>query len=139
MRSIAFIILHCSATRCDRRYTFEDCRYDHIRHRRFKDIGYHYYIELDGSIRKGRPEEMIGAHCLGRNKHSIGICYEGGLDEYGIPADTRTEAQKRSLMKLLTELKATYPRATIMGHCEFDFRKACPSFDAEEYRAVFAM
>ena len=139
MRSIAFIILHCSATRCDRRYTFQECKRDHVDNRRFKDIGYHYYIEMDGSIHKGRPESMVGAHCLNRNKHSIGICYEGGLDKYGKPADTRTEAQCRSLVKLLKELKKDYPEAVIMGHREFDPTKDCPCFDAEEYRKIFSI
>ena len=60
-------------------------------------IGYHYVIRRDGSIEKGRPEWMIGAHCVNHNAHSIGICYEGGLDIRGDPADTRTEAQKTAM------------------------------------------
>lgn len=138
MRSVAFIILHCSATRCDRRYTFEDCKRDHIKNRKFKDIGYHYYIEKDGTVHKGRPEEMVGAHCVTRNRHSIGVCYEGGLDENGIDADTRTEAQKDALLDLLIQLHRRYPQAVIMGHNEFNPLKPCPCFDAEEYRTIFS-
>lgn len=138
MRSIAFIILHCSATRCDRRYSFDDCKRDHVKNRKFKDIGYHWYIERDGTICKGRPEEQAGAHCKERNKHSIGVCYEGGLDENGRPADTRTQAQKDSLFDLLIQLHQRYPRAVIMGHHEFNPLKDCPCFDAEEYRQIFS-
>ena len=136
MRSIAYIILHCSATRCDQRYSFESCKRDHLK-RGFTDIGYHWYIERDGTTFRGRPEEIVGAHCVDRNKHSIGVCYEGGLDENGEFADTRTEAQKDSLLDLLIKLHEKYPQAVIMGHNEFNPTKACPCFDAEEYRMIF--
>ena len=94
MRTITLIILHCSATREGQSFGFEDCRRDHIRHRGFRDIGYHYYITRDGTVHRGRPLEQVGAHCRNHNRHSIGICYEGGLDAEGRAKDTRTEAQK---------------------------------------------
>ena len=43
-------------------------------------IGYHYVVRRNGEIEPGRPEYMVGAHCLHHNSHSIGVCYEGGLD-----------------------------------------------------------
>ena len=96
--------------------------------------GYHYVIRRDGNIEKGRPDEMIGAHCLNHNRHSLGICYEGGLDANGNTADTRTEAQKESMLNLLTELKKQHPNALIVGHSTFS-NKACPCFDAaKEYK-----
>ena len=70
---------------------------------------------------------------------SIGICYEGGLDEEGRPADTRTYAQKCSLLDLLRQLRTDYPDARILGHRQLSasIRKACPCFDArEEYGAI---
>lgn len=146
MRTITLIIIHCSATRQDRRFTFEQCREDHIRHRRFKDIGYHYYIEIDGTIHKGRDESVVGAHCKNHNAHSIGICYEGGAppqpSPYGEGAavppmakDTRTPEQKAALHALLVELKRSYPRALILGHHDLNPQKACPCFDAaSEYK-----
>lgn len=79
MRTITLIIIHCSATPEGRRLDFETCRRDHIRHRGFTDIGYHFYITRDGEIHRGRPLEKVGAHCKNHNRHSIGICYEGGL------------------------------------------------------------
>lgn len=94
MRRITLFIIHCSATRCGQPYSFEDCRRDHIDGRHFRDIGYHYYITRDGQTHPGRPLSLEGAHCFGHNRHSIGICYEGGLNGEGLPADTRTPAQK---------------------------------------------
>lgn len=68
----------------------------------------------------------------GYNQHSLGVCYEGGLDEHGKPADTRTKAQKRALLKLLKRLKKEHPEAQILGHRDLpDVKKACPCFDAK--------
>src|SRR5574344_1206622 len=109
MRTITLLIIHCSATPQGVSLSFEDCRRDHIRHRGFKDIGYHYYITRAGEVHRGRPPERVGAHCRHHNAHSLGICYEGGLDSQGMPADTRTLEQKASLLALLHELKRQYP------------------------------
>jgi N-acetylmuramoyl-L-alanine amidase len=105
--------------------------------RGFSDIGYHYVIYRDGSIHQGRSEDKIGAHCTNHNSISIGVCYIGGMDADNKNAkDTRTDAQKASLIELLKELKAKYPKATIHGHREFA-NKACPSFDAlKEYADI---
>ena len=90
---------------------------------------------LDGQIEPGRPEWLTGAHCRNHNAHSIGVCYEGGLNIRGQPADTRTEAQRQALRRLLKELKERYPRALIVGHRNLNPLKACPCFDAaKEYR-----
>ena len=100
-------------------------------------IGYHYVIRRDGTREMGRPEYMVGAHCQGHNKYSIGVCYEGGLDNDGRPADTRTEAQRQALRQLLRELKQRYPRALIVGHHDLNPMKACPCFDAaRDYRSL---
>lgn len=137
MRTITLIIIHCSATRADRSYSFDTCRLDHIRHRRFSDIGYHYYLTRDGRLHPGRPLERVGAHCLHHNRHSIGICYEGGLTPEGLAADTRTPAQKSTLLSLLRELKQRFPRALIVGHHDLNPQKSCPCFDAAgEYGEV---
>lgn len=130
MRSIYLLVVHCSATREGQSYSVEDCRRDHIRHRGFKDIGYHFYISRDGVIHRGRPLEEVGAHCKDHNRYSIGICYEGGLDVNGEPKDTRTLAQKASLLALLRELKGQFPKAVIVGHRDLNAMKACPCFPA---------
>ena len=129
MRTITLIVIHCSATPEGKRLTFAECRRDHIAHRRFKDIGYHYYIDREGVIWPGRPEQEVGAHCRNHNKHSIGVCYEGGLDRRGKPDDTRTQAQKRAMEVLLSDLKERYPKALVLGHRDLDPLKACPCYD----------
>ncbi len=131
MRTINEIIVHCSATPEGRPTTVGDIRSWH-KQRGFKDIGYHYVVYLDGSIHGGRSERVIGAHCTGHNRNSIGVCYIGGVaKDCKTPKDTRTEAQKRALVLLLKELKRRYPSAKIYGHRDFA-AKACPSFDARK-------
>ena len=135
MRSINMIVIHCSATRCNKDFLVEDLESCH-RARGFNGIGYHYYITKDGKLHPTRSEDVQGAHAKHYNKNSIGICYEGGLDEKGKPADTRTEAQKRTLHALLYSLKADYPDAQILGHRDLPWvNKSCPCFDAKtEYK-----
>ena len=90
----------------------------------------------DGSVQTGRPLDMIGAHCANHNRHSIGICYVGGLATDGkTPKDTRTEAQKTALRRLLERLRKDFPKALIVGHRDLNPMKSCPCFDAvREYR-----
>ncbi len=128
MRTITLIIIHCSATPDGKSLSFEECRRDHIMHRHFRDIGYHFYITRDGVIHDGRPMNKIGAHCNGHNTHSIGICYEGGLDASGRPADTRTMKQKAAMTKLINRMQSLFPKAIIVGHNDLNPRKACPGF-----------
>lgn len=136
MRNIDKIIVHCSATPRGREVTVEEIDRWH-RDRGFRRIGYHYVVYLDGSVHPGRPEEVAGAHCLGQNSGSIGVCYVGGVEADGkTPADTRTYAQRDSLRTLLRSLCKRYPRARIFGHRDFA-PKACPSFDATaEYGSI---
>jgi len=135
MRSINLIVIHCSATKPSQDFTMKDLEACH-KARGFKCCGYHYYITRDGQLHRGRPEEMVGAHARRYNAHSIGVCYEGGLDEQGRSCDTRTPAQKHTLESLLRSLKYDYPDAEILGHRDLPWvKKRCPSFDAAtEYR-----
>ncbi len=90
MRRITEIIIHCSATPEGKDFTVDDIRRWHLA-RHFADIGYHYVIYRDGSVHKGRAENIAGAHCLGHNAHCIGFCYIGGVAKDGkTPKDTRT-------------------------------------------------
>ena len=130
MRKINKIILHCAATREGQNFTVADIERWH-KQRGFAKIGYHFVIYLDGSVHKGRDISEIGAHVQGQNSNSISICYIGGLDATGKAKDTRTDAQKASLVKLVAELKAQFPDATIHGHKEFA-NKACPCFDVKK-------
>lgn len=136
MRTIKEIIIHCSATPEGRDYTVADIDRWH-KAKGWKGIGYHFVIYRDGSIHVGRPKEQVGAHCVGHNTISIGVCYIGGLASDGkTPKDTRTPQQKDSLLGLLEQFKEEFPKAKIHGHKDFA-NKACPCFDAtSEYSGL---
>ena len=126
MRRIDLIVIHCSAVRPNQTSSAAQIDTWH-RQRGFKlGIGYHYVIRRNGEIEPGRPEYMVGAHCQNHNAHSIGICYEGGLDIRGQPADTRTAEQKTTLRLVLEDLHRRYPKALIVGHHDLNPHKDCP-------------
>lgn len=150
MRTINKIIIHCSATPEGKDYTVKDIDRDH-RKRGFAKIGYHYVIYRDGTIHQGRKESEVGAHARGYNANSIGVCYIGGLARDGkTTKDTRTQAQRDALVRLLRELVIRYPDAEILGHRDLspdkngdgivspnEYIKGCPSFDAKkEYKVI---
>ena len=132
-REIKLLVIHCSATRCNAPFSVEQLRQCHLQ-RGFTDIGYHFYITRNGELHHCRPVSEPGAHLRGFNRHSTGICYEGGLDEEGRPTDTRTQAQRLSLIDLLTILRLQYPQAQILGHYQLNAKinKACPVFNAQK-------
>ena len=135
MRLITLIVIHCSAVKPDQQSSVAQIdTWHHNRGYKF-GVGYHYVIRRDGSIEAGRPEWMVGAHCVNHNKYSIGVCYEGGLDARGQPADTRTAEQKATLRQLLTDLHRRYTRASIVGHHDLNPQKDCPCIKnvAREY------
>ena len=135
MRTITLLVIHCSAVRPDQTSSAAQIDTWHRRDRHYKfGIGYHYVVRRDGQIEPGRPEWMVGAHCLHHNSYSIGICYEGGLDIRGQPADTRTLAQKLAMLQLLEVLHRKYPKALTEGHQDLNPHKDCPCFAAvKEY------
>ena len=132
MRNINEIIIHCSATDPDDNVTVNDIRCWHKK-RGFNDIGYHFIIDLDGTIHKGRPLDVVGAHCKGHNRNSIGICYIGGISN-GVSCDTRTHLQKLSLISLVEYLCSRYsiPFNSVKGHNEYA-NKDCPCFDVASF------
>ena len=130
---VKYLVLHCSATRCNQDYTVEQLLRDH-RARKFRKIGYHFYIRRDGTMTQHRMLLEVGAHAVPYNHCSIGICYEGGLDENGLPCDTRTPAQTERLTDLLTILHKMFPCAKIVGHRDLPGTtpKACPCLNTHE-------
>ncbi|WP_091766192.1 N-acetylmuramoyl-L-alanine amidase [Prevotella sp. khp7] len=129
MRTITLIVIHCSAVRPDQTSSAAQIDTWHRQRGFHLGIGYHYVVRRNGQIETGRPEYMVGAHCQNHNSHSIGVCYEGGLDARGQPADTRTEEQKVALRRLLKDLRGRYPRALIVGHHDLNPHKACPCIE----------
>ena len=137
MKEIKEIILHCSATKEGKDFKASDIDIWH-KERGFKMIGYNYVIDLDGTVENGRPINMDGAHTVGHNKNSIGICYIGGCDSKLKAKDTRTVEQKQSLYLLVYQLLNLYGLSIANVHCHNEFAaKACPSFKIEQFRKEY--
>lgn len=83
-------------------------------------IGYHYYVRKDGSIWRGRPEDTVGAHTVGKNYSSVGICFEGNFE-----VETMTPEQISAGHKLISDIHSRYPGIPISGHRDHD-STACP-------------
>ena len=134
-REIDLIVVHCADTYKRMLVGVKEITRWHL-DRGWSDCGYHYVIKLDGEVQLGRPEQKIGAHVKGKNRSSVGVCYIGGMDKNMENwLDTRTDAQKASLLTLIKELQQKYPGSIVYGHKDFTSKKACPSFDAkEEYK-----
>ena len=122
------IVIHCSAVRPGQQSSAKDIDGWH-KDKGWKGIGYHFVVRRDGSIEVGRRLEEVGAHVVNHNRHSIGICYEGGYDAAGADCDTRTPAQVRALRELVERMHAYFPKALIVGHHDLNPQKKCPCYD----------
>lgn len=132
MLDIQEIIIHCSCTTVNAPITAAKIKEWHQK-AGMSDIGYHFIIERDGTITDGRPMTEPGEHCPGHNDHSIGICYIGGKDHMGMPADTRTPEQMDSLLILVEQLQRMFPGIRIHGHNEYDPQVQCPNFSVPSW------
>jgi N-acetylmuramoyl-L-alanine amidase len=128
-----YIVIHCAATPPTMDVDISTVAEWH-RARGFNDVGYHYFIKRDGTRQKGRDLNAVGAHVVGYNHKSVGVCLAGGISSVDkSPENNFTKEQWATLLITLRELHEEYPRAVIVGHRDLDAGKACPSFSVSEY------
>ena len=125
---VKFLTIHCAATPEGRHVSAAQIsEWDKAK---FGQTSYHWVVELDGNMVRTLRDDQKGAHVGGANTGNIGICYVGGVDKKLNPKDTRTDAQKKSLLTLVRTYKERYPGIVIRGHRDWPgVKKACPSFD----------
>lgn len=126
------LVVHCAATKARMDIGAAEIRRWH-KEKGWADIGYHYVIRRNGVLEVGRDESTVGAHAVGHNARSIGICLVGGIDEQGHAENNFTPAQFAALRRLLVRLAARYPAARIVGHRDLNPGKDCPSFDIADW------
>lgn len=136
MRKVNNIVIHCTATAQNAKVASIQNYWKNSL--RWRSPGYHRIIEADGTIHKLSGFENPTNGVAGHNSDSIHISYIGGVDGKNKPLDNRTAQQKHSILLCITEARALYPNAKILGHRDFPkVAKACPSFDAvKEYKNV---
>lgn len=117
--------------------------------RGWSDIGYHFVITngfdtynslvtnrrgiSDGRVNPGRPLNLDGAHCVGYNQNSIGICLVGAGGKY-------TQGQLDALEGFCLSMMKVYniPVVNVIGHYETKNGKSqgktCPDIDMAAWR-----
>ena len=130
---VKYIIVHGSYTPTSMDVSPQDIHHWHL-DRGFSLIGYHYFIKRTGGIFNGRPTWMEGAHALGYNDNSIGICLEGGkcsfLDNWEFNYNHRQLTELASLLgKICREFPTPLP---VIGHRDVS-KKLCPGFDIRKW------
>ena len=142
MRRLTEIIVHCTATRpawmpsATPAQRAAEVRRWHMQDRGWRDIGYHFLIDRDGTFVTGRPIEQTGAHTQGRNTGTIGVALFGG---HGSSADDKfadnfTPAQDRALRGLIDRLRAQHGFLALSGHNQWA-AKACPGFNVPAWHS----
>lgn len=134
------IIIHCSDSPDGRNDTIVDIdkwhyerKFRRLRTRRdafnphLIAVGYQYVICRDGTVQTGRAENEVGAHCLGHNTCTIGICMIG-RKKYSRP-------QWDSLTALIADIRTRFPDAIVTGHCQHDpvNKSFCPGFNVADF------
>lgn len=131
-RPIDALVIHCTDSPDDRR-SVNAAEIDRWhRERGFKMIGYHRVVLKSGVIERGRPDDKIGAHCLGNNLFSIGMVWVG--------RDDCNAVQYRALVRESVLICQKYKIAVdrIFGHGELNAGKTCPNLDMTKFRADVA-
>jgi len=136
MRTINFLVLHCTATPQTTTIAQIESYWKNVLN--WKNKGYHFIVEPNGRIHNVTPIESVANGVKNHNLDSIHIAYIGGVDRENKPIDNRTFDQKNSLNYILRKLICEFPDAEILGHRDFKgVNKACPCFDAKkEYHDV---
>ncbi len=123
--NINYLVVHCSDTDNNDNIGAKEIHQLHLSFG-WDGIGYHKIIQRSGLIEMGRPEFWIGAHVFQHNLESLGVCLIG--------KDKFTKNQFNSLKIILKDWKVKYPKAKIVGHCDFDNTdKTCPNFNLKKW------
>jgi N-acetylmuramoyl-L-alanine amidase len=151
MRLITDIVIHCSAGHGDLAAVKRWWHTPKPNGLGWKSVGYHTWVDYDGTRTRLVPLSTIVNGVLGFNSNTLHICYRGGVERNNVKkaADTRTTEQKASILdeirEMLEELKKhqDISNIRIRGHRDFSVDKngngviepwerikECPSFDA---------
>ena len=134
MRPIKYITIHCTGA-IGTQSTASIKNY-WIKVMKWKNVGYHYLISMDGGFEQLEALERPTNGVAGYNATAIHICYKGGLN--GV--DTRTDKQKETLEMLVRQMKAKFPDAEIKGHRDFpNVKKSCPAFSVSDWLKEFEL
>lgn len=150
------IVIHCSAGFGDKKSILA-----YWKTLGWKSVGYHRLIDTLGAVHELAPFTAYTNGVKSHNAETLHICYIGGVEKAKngtfIAKDTRTDAQKKSIIYCIHEMQQWLSAAgvdiskiQIVGHRDFspdqnkdgliaswERIKECPSFDAiPEYKGL---
>lgn len=138
MTDVRYLVGHCSATPADMDIGRKEIDLWH-RQQGWDCIGYHSVIRRDGTEEFGRPFDRPGAHVVGYNSQSLGVCLVGGVKRAGKELVTEFNFEPAQLARMVERFRAwreLWPLAIIVGHRDLAVDpkthrrlKDCPSFD----------
>jgi hypothetical protein len=93
-------------------------------------VGYHFVVSPSGRIFRGRPVDRLGAHVLGHNVGTVGICLMGDFE-----LERPTSAALESLTYVRSRLVPGGAKARLLGHRDHRGHEtsACPGRNLEPY------
>lgn len=122
-RKVKKVFLHCSATDNPKNDNPEFIYKVHVIENGWSDIGYHYYIDKEGTIFECRSLERTPAAQAPFNQDTIAIC-TGGLD-----INKFNQKQYDALRWFCRLIDQAYDGEMLFdGHCSVS-NKTCPVFD----------
>lgn len=132
------IILHTSATPGDwwKGKTVEEMAAEirrwHVEGNGWKDIGYHRVFAPDGSMALGRSLWTVGAHCMERNRGTLGLCMIPTATHNGVKtfSDYFTQEQWDAVHAYIREVQELTDIKWVTGHNDYA-PKECPGFKVE--------
>lgn len=133
------IVIHKAATKPSMDIDVDWIADIHVVENGWDDVGYHYFIQRDGTVDQGRDITMQGAHCPGMNHKSVAICMAGGMAEGSSRSENNfTEAQWEALVATTQSIMDAHHIGVdgVRGHSECAEGKDCPSFSMEKFRSM---
>ena len=82
--------------------------------------GYHFVIDWDGTVTKTRQFDEEGAHTLGMNTSSIGVCFMGNYDIH-YPSDE----QIKTWEEVYKNIQKEFPGLPCRPHRHYASYKSC--------------
>ena len=115
------IVHHSAFYEADVQATLLEVQRLHRDDRQWADIGYHYLIDIDGTIYEGRDLAVRGVHTMGHNTGGAGLCLLGDY-RFVSPPKAQLETTMALGRWLVAELAVTH----LAGHSQFNPSTLCP-------------
>lgn len=94
-------------------------------------VGYHFVIEATGKVVQTRALGEEGAHTIGMNNSSVGVCFTGNFD-----VERPNKSQLNAFIKLFKKIQSQYPNLTakdIVPHRHYSTKSCFGNLLPDDY------